>query len=298
MKTLRMRAAEERAKIFAQDIIESETDESAETFSGSATDLTWKANSKLPAIDDLEPAITELIAAHHVRSERESTFEGPIIDEDSVPDYIALIRREILHRLRSIPYQAYEVGNLLYIIKSQLPHGKFDAWISKFLPISKTTSLNFMRVYRTCLGHPEILEYFKQSVLYQICAPSFPPDFRRFIFENISGPLDVKNKDLLKVAIKWKSGEVTPKSPEVLRLLKKNRFESEAKNYIDELTNLEKVLKGSANKINAYNRINDPHPFLSEDDNEKDKKFDKIESMILGFIGQISSVKQELKSDQ
>ena len=36
-----------------------------------------------------------------------------------------------------------------------------------------------------------------------------------------------------------------------------------------------------------------------EDDNDKkDKRFHQIEKMILGYIGQIGSVIQELKSDQ
>jgi hypothetical protein len=288
----------ELAEEMAELDIKSESNESPKTFSITAIDSKSELNLKLPAIKNLEPAVIELLTAHRIRSERESTFEGPIIDEDDVPDYISSIWREISHRLKSMPYQAYEVGNLLYLLKKHLPHGKFDDWILKYLPISKSTATNFMRVYRCLLGHPEILEFFKQSVLYEICAPSFPPNFRRFIFENIDGPLDAKKAELLEIAIKWKNGEVTSKSPEVQRLLKKNRFESEAKKYIDELTSLEKVLKISAKKINGFNRINDPHPFLSEDDNEKDKKFYKIESMILGFIGQIGAVKQEIKSDQ
>ena len=108
----------------------------------------------------------------------------------------------------------------------------------------------------------------------------------------------MKNKELLEVAIKWKNGEVTPKSPEVRSLLKNHRLQSEAKNYITELENIEKFLKNRANKIKDIYKMRDPHPYLSEDDNMTDNRFNEIEKMILGFVGQIDSMKRKLESNQ
>ena len=83
--------------------------------------------------------------------------------------------------------------------------------------------MNFMRVYETCLGAPELVEYFDPSVLYEICRPSFPGDLRQELFANATGVYDVKYKELLEVAFKWKSGEINIGSPEVQDLLKRQK---------------------------------------------------------------------------
>lgn len=298
MKRLRSMTEDIRQKFIAEKEAALASGKYSQIDYTSDDDSNSKAYSKIPAMKDLEPAVTELLAAHQMRNERQSKFEEPFIDENDIPEYAGYIKQEILHRLRAMPYQAYEVGKLLRILKKHLPHGKFYDWVLKNLPISKATALNFMRVYRICLGHPEIIEYFKRSVLYKICAPSFPEDFRKFIFENITGPFDVKNKDLLQVAVKWEKKEVNPKSPEVQSLLKEYKLRSDADKYIYELKKLAKVLKNSAKKIDALNQINDPHPFLSDNDNMKDKRFYEIGELISGFLVDIDLRIKNLSPDQ
>jgi hypothetical protein len=251
-----------------------------------------------PPAEDTKPALIDQFGANRIRKIRELKFDRPDIVGKELPEYLNYVKKEIHLRARGILYQAYEIGKLLHDVKYRLPHGEFDNWVAENVPFSKSTALNYMRLYKYCLGHTEIIEFFKPSVLYEICTPKFPKNFRKLLFENVTGVFDTSKKELLVVAFKWKKGVVTPKSPEVQKLLKNEKDIFEYNEYKSELKSMKKSLENNLEKFKYLNKMNSTHPFLNEEDNAKDDRYFEIEVMIEGFIGKINMMIESLRPKQ
>lgn len=88
-----------------------------------------------------------------------------------------------------------------------MEHGEFKDWIrgQKF-DFSYQTANNFMKVYRTCLGSPHLVQTIPASILYQIDSTHFPRDLREFLFESADGLKEIKNKKIRDISKRVKKG--------------------------------------------------------------------------------------------
>jgi len=115
---------------------------------------------KVPAFKETKSVVDQLKKADKERLERESAYDRSKLKGYAASKYIDSIRDEILLRLNSLRYQIFDIGRLLCETKSILSHGDFDSWLDKNLEFSKATALNCMRVYKGCMGLPELVQYF------------------------------------------------------------------------------------------------------------------------------------------
>jgi len=253
-------------------------------------------NTIIPVSKDTEPAFNDLFGARYFRRNRENEFNrSNLYREENVQDYIDSIKEEIYLRARAIRFQLYEIGRLLCDVKSLLPHGQFMPWVESNVEFSKSTALNCMRVYKSCMGHPELVEHFKPSALYVICSPKFPGQLRETLFKDSSGVYDVSEKELLEMSFKWKNGEVTLKSPEVQNLLNKQKNVSFYSLYKIELDALIQVLDDRLRSVKRLDEKHISYPLLPKEDNARDESFFEVAGMIEGFIGKVEAMLMSLE---
>ena len=131
-------------------------------------------------------ALQIISEADKMAKDRESHFEGEV-SEDERGRYLDNIKDELNNRSRALRHHLFEIGKLLYEAKKYLPHGAFKPWVEKNFDQSYETANNCMNVYESCMGIPEVVEYFNPSCLYLMCKPSFPDDAQRQLhFPNFS----------------------------------------------------------------------------------------------------------------
>jgi hypothetical protein len=227
-----------------------------------------KGHTKHPILMDTEPTITEIDSALAVRAERERKFNRSRLHPGgkNTAGYLDSIKEEIHIRSRALAYQIFEIGKLLVDAKDLLPHGSFEKWIEENFQFSERTALNFRNVYRVCMGQPELVEFFKPSILYHLCAPGFPEDLREAIFHNVAGVYDLSQKELLEVAIKYNKGEIKLDSPQVQNLLKKQKDEKYYERLKILLRGLRKILEVYRGKITSVARRDMAHPLIDLND--------------------------------
>jgi Tfp pilus assembly pilus retraction ATPase PilT len=128
-----------------------------------------------------------------IREKRLALFKD---DRDS-DKQLPLMADEIRARGGVIKRQIYETGQVLTEAKDLMEHGKFKSWIrDQEFDFSYQTANNFMNVYRTCLGRPDIAQTIPLSILYQIAGKGFPKDLREFILVNAGGLKKIKSKEI------------------------------------------------------------------------------------------------------
>ena len=257
---------------------------------------------RVPAIRETEPAHSELYFARWERRNREQEFNRPTLKPggEKATHYLESVAKEISHRSKSLKHQIFELGRLFCDIKNFLPYGKFDVWVEKETPHSKSTALNFMRVYEVCLGYPEVTQFFKPSDLYAICAPRFPEEFRDKLFIKAYKERranDIGRKKLLEIVHKWKRGEVTLDSPEVQNLLEIEIDRDYFHFFREELETLWVILDNRLEKFKKLDAKSISSPLL---ENGKDAKadvyFDVLE-MIERFIADIKRMIEDINPD-
>jgi hypothetical protein len=231
---------------------------------------------KVPMLIKTEPAIQELLDAKRVKDEREKS-KSDSKAKFTKQDYLDSIKDELQARSRGIKYQIYEMGKLLHEAKKLLPHGTFKKWINDNFEFCYRTAFNFMQVYRFCMGQPEVVRYFKPSSLYIIARPDFPNDLRQALFHGVKGPVDIKEKDLVKIALKYKNGQLKTTDQEVQNLLKKYRDISRWENLKVELVALKQLIQNRRERIEQISDIHSVNHFIIKDDDEKeiDKKLEE-----------------------
>ncbi len=221
----------------------------------SSYDYPTSKNLKVTDLLDTEPALNLLFHARRAIKERGKEFNPAKLSEKEIPKYINSICEEIHFRLTALRHQLYEIGRLLCEVKSLLPHGRFNLWIEENFPFSKATAGNFMNVYTACMGCPELVEYFKPSVLYEIVAPRFKKDLREelFIHAEATGVYPISKKQLLEVSMKWRKGLINKDSAEFKSLLKQEKDKTYWTRYEIQFSALESVLKIFKKKFEALN---------------------------------------------
>jgi len=253
---------------------------------------------KVPGHKTTEPSIQELFEAKKIKDEREKTFKNDTEKITNIDEYLYSIEEELQVRSRAFKYHIFEIGKLLCELKRILPHGKFQIWIDNNFEYCRKTAHNFMKVYRACMGHPEVVQYFNPSCLYVIASPDFPADFRQALFSGVKGPVDIKKKDIVKIAIQFKNGEVKTTDKEVQDLLKKQRDISIREKYKIELKALNQLLIDRLEKIEKLLMINSSNPLIEKYTDEevitRDETHYEITNKIKDFIAQIDTMIKEL----
>jgi len=255
-------------------------------------------HTKIPGFKTTEPALQELFKAKYLREEREKSFKNDHDKRAKIDEYLDSIEEELKIRSKAFRYHIFEIGKLLCELKIILPHGSFQKWVDNNFDFSRESAYNFMKVYRACMGHPEVVEYFNPSCLYFLASPSFPAEFRQALFEGVKGKVDIKKKDLVKIAIQFKKGEVKTTDKQVQDLLKKQQHTSIRERYIIELRALIQLIADRLRKIEKIPNINSSNPLIENyavaEVMSRHKEDDEITSMIRGFIVQTYNHIKEL----
>jgi len=243
---------------------------------------------KVPGHKTTEPSLDVVFQAKYLKDKREASLDGNSLSAEDREEYIDSIGEELKLRTKSFKFQIYEIGKLLCEAKKQLPHGKFRPWLDKYLEFSYKSAANFMKVFKVCMGHPELVEYFNPSCLYILCSPSFPEDLREAIFDGVKGPVDVNKKELVRLTLKYRNNEISIYDKEVQGLLIKERESSLWEKYKIELEALKVLIDSRLERIKKLSVINPINPLIQEKEDEEEyfKKIQKqgeIESMIENF---------------
>lgn len=152
-------------------------------------------------------------------------------DTVATDDKLPLIVNKIRKITSSVKLEIYQIGKLLVEAKDIIKHGDFQKWIEDHFEFSHQAAVNFMNVYRCCLGRPDVVKTIKTSLLYQITAPGFPKDLREHIFKKKNQLNNIKNKKMHDIYLRFKNKELDLESPEVQQLFKKNKNKIVNKTY-------------------------------------------------------------------
>jgi len=102
-------------------------------------------------------------------------------DEAAAREDAAIIKTN----LRSAAESVITVGQALIRQKAKLPHGMFLPWIDAEFGMTDRTALNFTRVADKYGTKSEIVSDLTASALYELAAPSTPPEIRDRVEEMI-----------------------------------------------------------------------------------------------------------------
>ena len=241
--------------------------------------------------------------ARRISEERKEQFA----DDPDSPQQLASIGDEIEARIQGTKKEIYKIGELLVGAKEILRYGKFKKWVKERFgnELSYQTAINWMRVYKCCLGRPSIVNTISTSILYQLAAPSFPKTLRTHIFEHADDLNEIKNKDMKKIIEEFKKGKLAMDSPQIQELFKFNRNRTTYKNYAKQVTDgIDQVRKLKDTVLSATNKFEWPiHPekkqtILSNNQwTEVDESIDEIITAIKAMKPEKSSIsiKPELK---
>ena len=253
---------------------------------------------KVPGHKTTEPALQHLFEAKKLKDEREKSLHSNFLKEINKEEHLDSITEELQARSKGFKYQIFEMGKLLCEAKKILSHGQFQPWLDNNFEFCYRTAFNFMKVYQVCMGHPEVVKYFNPSCLYVITKPSFPKDLRAALFNGAKGPVDIKEKDLVQIAIKYKNGQIKTKDQEVQNLLKKQRDISLWETYRIELEALNKLIASRLERIEKLSTIHSVNPLIEKDtDEELFNRFEeeyKITDQIKSCIAKINLLIKEV----
>lgn len=84
----------------------------------------------------------------------------------------------IKHRLRRTAEDVIEIGLALIRQKGRLPHGAFIPWIESEFGMSERSARRIMSVADRFAGKTASLADLKPEALYELAAPSTPPEVR------------------------------------------------------------------------------------------------------------------------
>jgi hypothetical protein len=252
---------------------------------------------EVPGHRATDPAFNYQFDALKIRKERQESYNGDSLPDDKKEEYLDSIGEELQARSRAFKYQIFEIGRLLCEAKKNLPHGEFQPWVEKNFELGYRTAHNCMRVFVTCMAHPEVVEWFTPSCLYLIAKPGFPEGFREALFDGTKGPVDVNKKELVQVALKYKNGEVTIDSEEVQNILKKQRKITLWEKYLIELIALRGFIDKRLGRIRSLFTLYPTNPLIEseqEDFTREDMESD-ITSKIEEFKAKVNCLISQLE---
>ena len=151
--------------------------------------------------------------------------------DDGKKDKLSDIVDDIKEICNNMKKEAYEIGRLLTEAKKLVVHGNFQKFIRDNFTFSYKTANNLMKVYRYCLGRPEIVTSIQISVLYKIATDQFLEDLREHLFENHHRLENISNKVIKDICRRFKNKEIGYDSHEIRNLIKFNEDRDQYAGY-------------------------------------------------------------------
>jgi len=213
-----------------------------------------KAYSAALKKKETEPGIEALKEALNIRDKREKKHDRG--DWNDFAGYLNSIKEEIGFRVFASKHQVFEIGRLIYEARTFVSNwcfgkskerqiqakGYFSQWLDDNFPVSRQSVLNCVRVYKACLGFEENVKFFQASTLYLMSEPRFRKDVRQYLLENVNNTFKGKRAELLEIAAKLHSGEISYDGPEMRKMLRNNVEHTVATNIVREFAGIEKAL--------------------------------------------------------
>lgn len=249
-----------------------------------------------------------LASALEVRFDREKRHDRS--DWNDLTGYLQSVRKEINFRIAASQHQVFEVGKLIYDAKSFVAEwgrnksesgstrarGYFSKWLDDNFPLSRSTALNCVRVYKACLGHEESVQFFSPSTLYLISEPRFPKKVREYLLENVNKEYKGKRAEIIDVVNKLQSGQIEFDGPEMQQVLKINAEQTAAGHVIKELARIEKALELSKKTLEGRQEKSVAKPLLPPEASEKGHPlYKEMIDMIEGLITAVQNRKKTLE---
>lgn len=247
-----------------------------------------------------------LSSARDIRNDREKKLDRT--DWNDFTGYLQSVRKEINCRIAASKHQVFEVGKLIYDAKTFVSEwgrnksetgqirarGYFSKWLSDNFPLSRSTALNCVRVYKACLGYEETVQFFSASTLYLISEPRFPKQVRHYLLENVNNDYKGKRAEIIDAVNKLQSGQIEFDGPEMRRMLRNNVEHTVAGHVIKELAKLEKTLELSKKALENKQDKSVAKPLLPMEDSAKGHPL--YEETIRLLEGLIATVQGERKA--
>lgn len=134
-------------------------------------------------------------------------------------DKLKQLKGEIMVRLKITKQEIFKIGELLHIAKRicREERIRFQVWITENFDFSYETALNFMNVFKQCIGFQEIAVDIPTSILYKISSPSFPDELREYLL--MQGNLEkMTNGKFKQLITKYKEGGIESVEEEITEL--------------------------------------------------------------------------------
>lgn len=213
-------------------------------------------------------------------------FKDAPDNENQLP----LLVDEIKSRQHRIKNDLRVIGGLLVESKELVGHGEFEKFVEDNFDFSISTARNLMNVFIQCGAYPEIFDQINSTVLYQISAPNFPDELRKFMLNNTKLLDNINNKKVADIGKRFAKGEIDIESNEVQSLLKYSRKNDAIKFYQNEVENLIKSISEHHKLLGKFiDNIDWPiHPDKNKTilTKKQKKMIDKLASEI-GAMGMI-----------
>jgi len=259
-----------------------------------------------------EVGVEALSKAVKIRAERENKHDRA--NWNNFEGYLKSIRSEISYRVIASTNQAFEIGKLIYEAKnfvSEWGHtsntengrvrakGYFSKWLSDNFPLSRSSALNLVRVYKACLGQEEAVQYFSPSTLYLISAPRFPKKVREYLLENVNTEFKGKRAEIIDVVNKLQSGRMEFGSTEMHEALLKSSKYSVAKHAIKELAGIEKALETRKSALEELQNKSVAEPLLTPEESTQGRAvYKEVIQMVSDLIQQVQNKKKSLEETE
>jgi hypothetical protein len=231
-----------------------------------------------------------------MRKKKEKRVKQKNAGDSTNQDELPKIINEIKSISINIKSEMYRIGELLVRGKKIFGHGNFQKWITDNFEFSYQTALNFMNVYKCCLGRPYIVKTIKSSILYMIAAPDFPEDLREHIFERSRKLKKIKNKNLRSIYRRFKKKELDFDSSEIKNLFKKNKRRFADENYSKEIyDSMNKMNKLERTVLSLTSKIKWPvHPSTKRVELEDDES-KRVNKILKKLVNAVQILRPELR---
>ncbi len=209
---------------------------------------------------------------------------------------LSLMVDEVNLRVQNIKRELYEIGRVLTEAKIIIGYGGFQDWIESNFDFSYQTANNFMHVYEHCLRRPQLIEYFKPSLLYILTAPKFQENIRELFFKHATFFKNIGNKVASDIAIEFSNGKYPPDHPKVKALIKYLEEQDSCAGYNNDL---EKSINRVIDLHDTVNSVVKNVAWPSLNGNPKaqltNSQHEKISNLIQGMVEAVESILPEFE---
>jgi hypothetical protein len=250
---------------------------------------------RVPGYKSSELGLMALFEAVRIREERERTHL-------SKEEHLESLGEEVRLRGQHYKYHAFEIGRALCEAKQLLAHGEFQAWVAEYFAQSYRTAASCIRVFKVCMGQPELVEYFDSSCLYIICRTSFPSDLREALFANAKGKVQINRKRLVAVAMKYRNGEIGLDHPAVQQLLRRQKDFDLKYRYCIELRAMNSLVAERQTRIAALGSRHTSQPLIKGQPGDHSDWLapewaERIEKTVVTFQADLHLIIRDLESE-